>query len=138
MDLPDQPAVDCPPPVDVGGQVVSAPMTSKVQEKPPSVAARTQEATPLQAADELPPAEVMAINANSIKAFRQQAMGVPIWPKELGPKQEAVEWRELSLEDFQGRSAKELHNTAVSMESATYQLKVFGDRVLILKTPLNP
>ena len=138
VDLPDQPAVDCPPPVDAGGQEVSAPKTSTVQQKPPSVAARTQEVPPLQAADELPPAETLAINATSVKAFWQQAMGVPIWPKELGPKQEAVELRELSLADFQGRSAKELHNTAVSMESATYQLKVLGDRVLILKTPLNP
>jgi hypothetical protein len=102
------------------------------------VAARTQEVPLLQAADELPPAETLAINATSVKAFWQQAMGVPIWPKELGPKQEVVELRELSLADFQGRSAKELHNTAVSMESATYQLKVLGDRVLILKTPLNP
>ena len=115
-----------------------APTVQPVQPKQPTVAARTREDPPLQSADELAPAEATGIDATSIKAFWQQAMGVPIWPKELGPKQESVVLRELSLADFQGRSAKELHNKAVAMEFARYQLKVLGDRVLILKTPLNP
>ena len=65
-------------------------------------------------------------------------MGVPVWPKELGPRREEVELRELSLEDFQGREAKRLHNFDVTTDTATYQLTVLGDRVLLLKTSLNP
>ena len=137
-DQPDQPTADCPSPAAAGGTVVAAPKAPTVQPKQPTVAARTREDPPLQSADELAPAEATGIDATSIKAFWQQAMGVPIWPKELGPKQESVVLRELSLADFQGRSAKELHNKAVAMEFARYQLKVLGDRVLILKTPLNP
>ena len=59
-------------------------------------------------------------------------------PHETQYRREEVELRELSLEDFQGREALQLHNLDVTTDTATYQLKVLGDRVLLLKTSLNP
>ena len=138
VDLPDQPTADCPSPADAGGTVVAAPKAPTVQPKQPTVAARTREDPPLQSADELAPAEATGIDATSIKRFWQQAMGVPVWPKELGPRRDEVELRELSLEDFQGREAKQLHNLDVTTDTATYQIKVLGDRVLLLKTSSTP
>ena len=131
VDLPDQPVADCPPPADAGGTVVAAP-------KPPNVVAGTREDPQLQSDDELSPAQAIEINATTIKRFWQQAMGVPVWPKELGPRRDEVELRELSLEDFQGREAKQLHNLDVTTDTATYQIKVLGDRVLLLKTSSTP
>ena len=146
VDLPDEPLPDCPPDAVAEGpgparQDPSATTSSGADPTPRvplSALTPTRKDPALLAAEELTPPAAIEINATTIKRFWQQAMGVPIWPKELGPKQEDVELRELSLEDFQGREAKQLHNLDVTTETATYQLKVLGDRVLLLKTSSTP
>lgn len=115
----------------------SATTSSGANPMPPvplSALTPTRKDPALLAAEELTPPAAIEINATTIKRFWQQAMGVPIWPKELGPRRDEVELRELSLEGFQGREAKQLHNVDVTTDTATYQLKVLGDRVLLLKT----
>ena len=65
-----------------------------------------------------------------------QAMGVPIWPDDLlGPKPVIGELRELSLGDVSGMDATDLHQRSVQAESGRYLVKVFGDRVFLLREP---
>jgi hypothetical protein len=63
-------------------------------------------------------------------------MGVPVWPEDLlGPKPVIGELRELSLDDFADMDATDLHELSVEAESGTYLVKVFGDRVFLLREP---
>ena len=148
VDLPDEPLPECPPDSGTEGERLAesdqpAPATSSSpasgdQPQPSPVTAPAREDPALLAAEELTPLKPREINANSIKGFWQQAMGVPVWPKELGSKRDAVELRELSLETFKGLDAGDLDNLDITTETAAYQIKVIGNRVLILKTSSKP
>ena len=142
VDLPEEPVPDCPTDAVAEGsmpsrQDLSATTSSGASPTPRvplSSLTPTRKNPALLAAEELTPPAAIEINATTLKRFWQQAMGVPIWPRELGPRRDEVELRELSLEDFQGREAIQLHNLDVTTDTATYKLKVLGDRVLLLKT----
>ena len=142
VDLPEEPVPDCPTDAVAEGsmpsrQDLSATTSSGASPTPRvplSSLTPTRKNPALLAAEELTPPAAIEINATTIKRFWQQAMGVPIWPRELGPRRDEVELRELSLEDFQGREAIQLHNLDVTTDTATCKLKVLGDRVLLLRT----
>ena len=76
-------------------------------------------------------------NAAIERAWRE-AMGVPIWPKELGAKVDNVELRELSVAFFDGWSAVDLNGLEMSTPTALFQVRVFGKRVLILRFERDP
>ena len=146
VDLPDEPVPDCPADASAEGSVeptqdssaTSSSSANPTQRQPLTALTPSREDPALLAAEELAPSAAIEINATSIMGFWRQAMGVPVWPKEIGPRRDDVELRELSLKDFQGREAKQLHNLEVTTQTATYQLKVLGDRVLLLKTSSTP
>ena len=146
VDLPEAPLPECPPASgteelvqsDQPSPAKSSSRANPTQRQPLSALTPTREDPALLAAEELTTPAAIEINATSIMGFWRQAMGVPVWPKEIGPRRDDVELRELSLKDFQGREAKQLHNLEVTTQTATYQLKVLGDRVLLLKTSSTP
>ena len=66
------------------------------------------------------------------------AMGVPIWPDVLGPKQTNVELRELSLSAFKGRSVQDLHQSEFTTSLGRLRLWVDGQRVFLIMELPNP
>ncbi len=67
-----------------------------------------------------------------------KAMGVPIWPDVLGPKQTNVELRELPLSAFNGRSVQDLHQSEFTTSLGRFRLSVDGQRVFLIMELSNP
>ena len=79
------------------------------------------------------PEEQPPLNPESIKEIWRKAMGVPIWPTDLGERDQSVELKELSLAFFNGMAADDLNGLEILTTSHRYKIKVFNDRVFILK-----
>ena len=83
-----------------------------------------------------PSAPLQALDGDALDRLWGLAMGVPVWPEDLlGPKPVIGELRELSLDDVADMDATDLHELSVEAESGTYLVKVFGDRVFLLREP---
>jgi hypothetical protein len=132
IELPD-PKPDCPPKQQrVITKVVpdaSAPAASVAPEEETAQRQDTVVAT-------APNAPSQPLDGDGLDRLWGQAMGVPIWPDDLlGPKPVVGELRELSLGDVSGLDATDLHQRSVQAEAGTYLVKVFGDRVFLLREP---
>ena len=132
IELPD-PKPDCPPKQQrVITKVVpdaSAPAASAAPEEETAQRQDTVVAT-------APNAPSQPLDGDGLDRLWGQAMGVPIWPDDLlGPKPVVGELRELSLGDVSGLDATDLHQRSVQAEAGRYLVKVFGDRVFLLREP---
>ena len=132
IELPD-PKPDCPPKQQrVITKVVpdaSAPAATPAPQEETAQPQETVVAT-------VPNAPSQPLDGDVLDRLWGQAMGVPIWPDDLlGPKPVVGELRELSLGDVSGLDATDLHQRSVQAESGRYLVKVFGDRVFLLREP---
>ena len=132
IELPD-PKPDCPPKQqqvitkvlpDASASSASTALQEEIAQRQETVVT-TAPNTPSQSLD-----------GDVLDRLWGQAMGVPIWPDDLlGPKPVIGELRELSLGDVSGMDATDLHQRSVQAESGRYLVKVFGDRVFLLREP---
>ena len=132
IELPD-PMPDCPPKQQrVITKVVPDASAPAATPAPQEETAQRQDTLVATA----PNAPSQPLDGDGLDRLWGQAMGVPIWPDDLlGPKPVIGELRELSLGDVSGMDATDLHQRSVQAESGRYLVKVFGDRVFLLREP---
>ena len=78
----------------------------------------------LRRAEEINPRTSVRVNLSS---------GVPIWPRQLGEKPTAAQFREVSKQDLEGRSVQELNQQSFATGEDVFRFLRLGDRLLILK-----
>ena len=77
-------------------------------------------------------------DSESIETIWRKAMGVPIWPTDLGERDQSVELKELSLAFFSNLiEKKDLNDLEIHTTSNRYRFQIIGQRVFILKDPLR-
>jgi len=132
IELPD-PKPDCPPKQQrVITKVVPDASAPAASAAPQEETAQRQDTVVATA----PNAPSQPLDGDGLDRLWGQAMGVPIWPDDLlGPKPVVGELRELSLGDVSGLDATDLHQRSVQAEAGRYLVKVFGDRVFLLREP---
>jgi len=132
IELPD-PKPDCPPKQQrVITKVVPDASAPAASAAPQEETAQRQDTVVATA----PNAPSQPLDGDGLDRLWGQAMGVPIWPDDLlGPKPVVGELRELSLGDVSGLDAMDLHQRSVQAEAGRYLVKVFGDRVFLLREP---
>jgi len=132
IELPD-PKPDCPPKQQrVITKVVPDASAPAATPAPQEETAQRQDTLVATA----PNAPSQPLDGDGLDRLWGQAMGVPIWPDDLlGPKPVVGELRELSLGDVSGLDATDLHQRSVQAEAGRYLVKVFGDRVFLLREP---
>ena len=149
--LPDPPdaRADCPPeaktsPPSGKRRTPQPAVTSKADSNPLSLASPTESASntgsmPGDAADSSETEQgTVGMDEATMNRLWRAAMGVPIWPDVLGPKQTNVELRELSLSAFKGRSVQDLHQSEFTTSLGRLRLWVDGQRVFLIMELPNP
>lgn len=68
----------------------------------------------------------------------RRALGVPIWPRQLGEKPASTQFREVSKQDLEGRSVQELNQQTFTIGEDVFRFLRLGDRLLILKQTSQP
>ena len=134
--LPPDPESDCPPvtaesavlkPGDEGAEA-AMPVPSAPVDGPSAVSQQGDDAVrtlPSPEPDELP-------------QIWRRALGVPIWPRQLGEKPASAQFREVSRQDLEGRSIQELNQQSFAVGEDIFRFLRLGDRLLILRQPSQP
>jgi len=138
-DPPEAAAADCPPQQDADGSALRSDgadvaESSSAPKPTPSQSQPRNEQKEVADADLLPPAGTPEELA-WIERLWNRAFGVPIWPKQLGPRQPGVNLREISLEDLGTVDVEELLSRSLAQGDVSFALKLVGDRLFILKKP---
>ena len=68
----------------------------------------------------------------------RRAVGVPIWPRQLGEKPDSAQFREVSKQDLKGRSVQELNQQSFVVGEDVFRFLRLGDRLLILRQTGQP
>lgn len=125
---------DCPPMTSDGHKQgneraeAARPVPSAFDDGPSAVSNQGADATRT-----LPPPE-----AAELPQIWRRALGVPIWPRQLGEKPASAQFREVSMQDLEGRSVQELNQQTFAVGEDVFRFLRLGDRLLILKQSSQP
>ena len=132
--LPVELESDCPPMTSDGLKQgikragAARPVASALEDRPSVVFKQAADATRT-----LPPPE-----PGELPQIWRRALGVPIWPRQLGEKPASAQFREVSKQDLEGRSVQELNQQTFTIGEDVFRLLRLRDRLLILKQPSQP
>ena len=132
--LPLELESDCPPMTSDGQKQgneraeAARPVPSASEDGPSAVSNQGADATRT-----LPPPEPA-----ELPQIWRRALGVPIWPRQLGEKPASAQFREVSKQDLEGRSVQELNQQTITTGEDVFRFLRLGDRLLILKQPRQP
>ena len=132
--LPLELESDCPPMTSDGQKQgneraeAASPVPSASEDGPSAVSNQGAVATRT-----LPPPEPA-----ELPQIWRRALGVPIWPRQLGEKPASAQFREVSKQDLEGRSVQELNQQIFTTGEDVFRFLRLGDRLLILKQPSQP
>lgn len=143
MSLDAESEIDCPPmTAEIGAVTAESGLIAAEGEKlgsktadaaMPVVSASGESA----AADSSQPAGTVStlppLEPSELPQIWRRALGVPIWPRQLGEKPTAAQFREVSKQDLEGRSVQELNQQSFATGEDVFRFLRLGDRLLILK-----
>lgn len=143
--LPVELESDCPPmTVESGAVATEGGLMAADGQKQGNNPAQAAKSLALASGDGSPPVSMQQPDAArtlppldpaELPQIWRRALGVPIWPRQLGEKPLTAQFREVSKQDLEGRSVLELNQQSFEVGEQTFRFLPLGDRLLILRQP---